>query len=303
MNQLFKKISVTVAAVAAVSALSVSTFAVEGTVTPSGSLRLRAESNTSSEILASLPASSVVEVSAITENGWFQVNYSGKTGFVSGDFLTVGASEVATLPVLKDPIYGVVSEGPLNVRSGASTDNSVVKILNVGTVLTIVDDSADGWYETEDGFVSSNYVEVVSAEKASELRAVVTATASSSSSSGSAVVNFAKSLLGCRYVYGGTTTSGFDCSGFVQYVYKNFGVTLNRSSRDQYSNGVAVSKSNLQAGDLVFFAKNGSTITHVGLYIGNNQFIHASSPTTGVIISDLYGASYNTTYVGARRVI
>lgn len=118
------------------------------------------------------------------------------------------------------------------------------------------------------------------------------------------IVDFAKSYLGNPYVYGGTNLSvGTDCSGFTYAVFRNFGINLGRSSRDQYLNGVSVSKDQLIAGDLVFFNGGTSTINHVGLYIGDGKYIHASTSTTGVIISDLSSAYSKNTYHGARRII
>ena len=118
------------------------------------------------------------------------------------------------------------------------------------------------------------------------------------SSTGSAVVNYAKQFLGYKYVYGGTTTNGFDCSGFTQFVYKHFGITLNRTAAAQYSNGKAVT--DLQAGDLVMFGKSG--INHVGIYIGGNTFIHAANSSRGVTTDTLSSGYYKTNYVGARRI-
>lgn len=126
---------------------------------------------------------------------------------------------------------------------------------------------------------------------------------SSSSSSTSAtrqsIVNFALQFVGNPYVYGGTSlTNGADCSGFTQSVYKNFGISISRTSRDQATNGTAVSLSNVQPGDLIFY-KNGSTIGHVALYIGNGQVVHASSPTSGIKVSNMY---YRTPYC-ARNIL
>lgn len=118
------------------------------------------------------------------------------------------------------------------------------------------------------------------------------------SASGSAVVSYAKQLLGCKYVYGGTSTNGFDCSGFTQYVYKHFGINLNRTAAAQYNNGTSVTE--LQAGDLVMFGKSG--INHVGIYIGGNTFIHAANPSRGVTTDSLSTGYYKTNYVGARRI-
>ena len=123
-------------------------------------------------------------------------------------------------------------------------------------------------------------------------------TENTASGTGSSVVSYAKQFLGCKYVYGGTTTSGFDCSGFTQFVYKHFGVKLNRTAAAQYSNGTAVTS--LQAGDLVMFGKSG--INHVGIYIGGNTFIHAENPSKGVTTTSLSSSYYKNNYVGARRI-
>ncbi len=121
------------------------------------------------------------------------------------------------------------------------------------------------------------------------------------SSKGQAIVNEASKYIGVRYVYGGTTPSGFDCSGLVQYVCRKVGISVNRTSRSQYSNGVAVAKSDLQPGDLVFFSK-GSSISHVGIYAGNGQVIHAPSPGKRVCYIALDKICSYSRYVGARRV-
>ena len=125
------------------------------------------------------------------------------------------------------------------------------------------------------------------------------------SSVGDKMVQMAKSYVGYKYVYGGSNPStGFDCSGLVYYICGKLGYSVNRTADNQIYNGVAVDKANLQPGDLVFFTnyKTNKGIGHVGIYIGNNQFVHASTPTTGVIVSSLGEASYVNRYVGARRI-
>ena len=106
--------------------------------------------------------------------------------------------------------------------------------------------------------------------------------------------------------YGGTSPSGFDCSGFVKYVYAHFGINMNRTASAQMDNGTPVSMSELIPGDVVFFKKAGSSASrasHVGIYIGGGQFIHASTSTTGVIVSDMDYAYYTTGFVGGRRLL
>ena len=110
----------------------------------------------------------------------------------------------------------------------------------------------------------------------------------------------AQKLIGTPYVFGGTTTNGFDCSGFTQYVFKGSGIDLPRTSYAQYGIGTAVSKDELQIGDLVFFATYDSGASHVGIYIGEENFIHAAS--SGIKITGLSDSYYNRRYLGAKRV-
>jgi hypothetical protein len=116
------------------------------------------------------------------------------------------------------------------------------------------------------------------------------------------VVDYAKNFLGVRYVYGGTTPNGFDCSGFTSYVYKHFGISLPRTSGSQFSIGKSVSKSSMLPGDLVFFRNTyRSGISHVGIYIGENKFINAAS--SGVGIASLSSSYWSSKYAGAKRVL
>jgi cell wall-associated NlpC family hydrolase len=116
------------------------------------------------------------------------------------------------------------------------------------------------------------------------------------------IQNVSQKYKGIRYKYGGTTTAGFDCSGYVQFVYKQLGVKLDRSTSAMYSKGTSVSKANLQVGDLVFFKTTAAKVGHVGIYIGNNKFIH-SSTSKGVVVTDINDKYYwGKRYVGAKRV-
>jgi len=132
---------------------------------------------------------------------------------------------------------------------------------------------------------------------------IVEVSRSGSSVTGSRIVDKAAQYLGTPYRYGGASPGGFDCSGFTSYIYSQFGISLSRTAAGQYGNGIAVSKGNLVPGDLVFFSCY-SGIDHAGIYVGNGQFIHSSSPRSGgVIYSSLNSGYYANTYVGARRVI
>lgn len=118
----------------------------------------------------------------------------------------------------------------------------------------------------------------------------------------SQVVSAANKVMGTKYVYGGTTTKGFDCSGFIGYVYKKVGVKLPRTSAAMYKTGKKVSKKNLQTGDLVFFNTSGKGVSHAGIYIGKGKFVHSSS-SKGVSVAKINDPYYwGSKYIGAKRV-
>ncbi len=130
------------------------------------------------------------------------------------------------------------------------------------------------------------------------------AEAEASTVSSSELVEAAKASLGIKYVYGGTTRKGFDCSGYLQYTYKQLGVNLPRTSGSMYNTGTWVNKASLKVGDLVFFgASPGSKrVTHAGMYIGDNKFIHSSS-SKGVSVTSINDKYYwGNRYIGAKRV-
>lgn len=118
------------------------------------------------------------------------------------------------------------------------------------------------------------------------------------------IVNFAKKFIGVRYVYGGKSPRGFDCSGFIGYVYENFGINLSRTAQNMYSNGIRVSRDALRAGDILFFdaspRKSSGAVDHAGIYLGNDNFIHASSSIGVVRIQKL--SQYKGVFLGAKRV-
>lgn len=127
-------------------------------------------------------------------------------------------------------------------------------------------------------------------------------TATASASSFDSLYSSARSYLGVPYKLGGTSRSGIDCSGFTQVVFKQNGISIPRTTGQQFSTGTSVAKSNLKNGDLVFFNTMGRGVSHVGIYVGNNNFIHAST-SRGVMISSIYDPHYwGSRYIGAKRV-
>ena len=134
---------------------------------------------------------------------------------------------------------------------------------------------------------------------------LLTFSAGSVSANSSSMSKNIDDVLGTKYKYGGNTTSGFDCSGFVRYIFDKMDVELPRRSADQALEGTKVAKDNLKAGDLVFFDTSGSNnsgITHVGIYVGDGNFAHASS-SKGVRIDALNSSYYKNRYVTARRIL
>ncbi len=196
----------------------------------------------------------------------------------------------------------------VNVRSGPSTDYDSYGKVNYGDTLTALA-LVDGWYqvsypqaESGTAYISGDYISLtVPAERAS---APVAYGTTSASSAGERIVQIAEQYLGIPYVYGGSTPAGFDCSGFTSYVFKQMGYSLYRSSYQQINNGVPVSKSELQPGDLLLFKKQGaSRIHHVGIYVGDGMMIH--SPQTGDVIkyTSIVSGYYNSCYYAARRIV
>ena len=306
MKRIFRLMVLAFALVVVLMATSVSASAAElktgiGIVDASG-LRLRSEPNTNSNILAT--ASRGEKVVIISEsNGWYYVNYNMELGYMSAEFLDVLDRENADLGTGQVTTY-------VNFRTGPSMNDSIISTLPTGTNVEIIGLNCT-WYKVtcngSTGYIRSDFVDLTESFPCNSYSGPSNSSAAAPTyvSTGSQVVASAKQLMGVPYVWGGTTTRGFDCSGFVQYVYKQYGITLNRTANSQMSNGYYVSADNLQPGDLVFFFGTYSTsgASHVGIYIGNGQFIHASSGSGRVVISDLWSNYYSSHYYGARRVL
>ena len=368
------------AGILCVSTMIAPALAVAGvTNTGSSKLNMRAQASSSASVLAKIPGGSTVEVLNTDTAGWYQVSFSGMTGYVASQYVDLKQSAETSVQ------RGRTNDGPLNIRSGPGTGYGKAGKLSAGTEVTILE-SVNGWYRIEQGYVSADYVTLlttaapaaaVPAETTSEAPVeapansaapedspsetlcgrVVTGSLNVRSGPGTGydkcgkiyagktveiletldgwyripegyvsadyirvmdesdltasgvaaqVVDTALSFLGYPYVYGGSSPKGFDCSGFTSYIYKQFGYSLNRTCSGQLDNGTPVAMSELQPGDLVIFKKYANSAgraSHVGLYIGGGEFIHASTAKVGVIINKLSDAYYTTGFVGGRRII
>ncbi len=299
MNHLTRK-AVKAAVFAALTTLALTAFAsaAEGEIaigagcTTGTSLRMRSEPDTSAAIVTTLNKSVAVALLDDSVSGWYKINYNGSTGYVSSDYLAIDQDNIFTT-------YGRVPEGTVNVRASATTESESLATVSVGTIVT-VNGLEDGWYSVTCEYGTDGYIR-------SDLLVL---TSNASNGKGSSIVETALSHLGTRYVYGGASAGGFDCSGFTMYIYKQFGYSLPHSATSQWLSGMGTkiySISELQPGDLVFFndpsRNKGKACSHAGIYIGNGQHVHASSSrNSGVITSDLTSGYYNTYFVGGLRL-
>lgn len=315
----------------AISALSVSAA---GTVkygigfTTGSSLRLRSEPSTSCTTLAYAAKGEVVVV--IDQVGeWYHVIYNLKEGYMHKNYVSVLTRENAELG------YGKINGTCVNLRSGPGTSYSVVAVGSRNDQAYIIGIN-NGWYKviynSRICYIRSDYLDLTeipyenkaSAKSpiffrggkstgtpvsASALKGGSTNTGSTGTTgtttgsvSGNKIIDFAKQYLGVPYRWGGASPSGFDCSGFVYYVFNNVGITLPRSLAQQQNMGVAVAKSDLQPGDVVYFQNTyAAGISHVGIYVGGGKFIHAPSSGKVVSYADLNSNYYVQHYYGARR--
>lgn len=274
-----------------------------------------------------------------TTSKWVYISVNGKTGWVQKELLMTESQKQEEQPepskenqsqevkYLNKTAY-VASDG-INFRQEPNTDSKILKTFLQNAKITILLEEGN-WYKIkhndQEGYILKMYV----SEKKVEVTSRSSATRQNNtqvqettqtdnkkkeetttdpvttqvSSKASEIVKLAKKYLGSRYVYGGSSPSGFDCSGFTMYLYKQFGVSLPHSATAQSNRGTRVSKANLQPGDIVFFKdyRTNVGIGHCGIYIGNNQFIHASTEKTGVITSSLTSSSYQKRYVTAVRI-
>lgn len=272
-------------------------------------LNVRAQATTSSSIVGKVYAKQSVEINNLagtSSNRWYEVTVNNKRAYVKQEYLTLTKAD------------GTVKASALNIRSYPDLSKSkVIGKLKNGTKVDVMY-KVNGFYKImingSAGFVSDDYVTCkydpyVNKQVLKNVGTIPVWTGGTGSTgntgstgstgntgsnkvTGEDIVNTAMKYLGNPYVYGGTSlTNGTDCSGFTQGVMKLHGITLPRTSRDQSKVGQLVSKSNLQKGDILFYGGSTSSINHCGIYIGNSQMIHASTPSTGIIISGINGSA------------
>lgn len=263
-----------------------------GTVT-ADVLNVRTQPSTASQALGVLYNGAGVNILENSGNGWLKIQYGQGTAYVSADYVSISA----TAPM----VNGTVTASILNIRQQPSLSGAVIAQVPNGAVLSILDTSDSYWFKIRygsiEGYAASEYINTSARQTYNQ----TSRSGYVDRASNAALIEYAKQYLGLPYVYGGSTPSGFDCSGFVQYVFKQFGTNLSRTTYTQVNEGSYVAKSDLQMGDLVFFGSSGN-VSHVGIYISDGNFIHSSHTGDVVKISSINSGYYNTNYYCGRRV-
>ena len=247
-------------------------------------------------------------------NGWVCVEAKTTKGWIRKEKIQKEETKpVVAEPEVEAPVQQTViktlyvNSSSINVRKEANTSSEILANLPVNTSVDVLAEE-NGWSKVKvngtEGYISSSLLSTrkqetsrsATSRKANTTAKQETTSTAPVSGNGSSVVAYAKQFIGTKYTYGGSSPStGFDCSGFTSYVFRNFGVSLPRTSGGQSGAGTPVSRSNLAAGDLVIYSG------HVAIYVGGGQVIHAPRPGKSVCIVPLNQAASN--YLGARRVI
>jgi cell wall-associated NlpC family hydrolase len=305
-----KLVRMAVTAIAAVSLTLPSSLALYQAQVKADALYLR--NAPEGDIISTLPNGTVVAV-LNNSSSWYKVAVDGKQGYVSGEYLTGSQSTDFSIGTGK-----IVCDTSVNLRSEPNTSSTILASMKNGTTVTVTG-VTKGWfnvtYNDKSGYVHPDYINFdsitavasTSTTTSSSSTSVISPSANAVAYSGqsadrAAVLAYAAQFLGTPYVYGGSTPSGFDCSGFTSYVFGNTVGTIPRVAQSQYDATTHVSRSDLLPGDLVFFGSSPSSITHVGIYVGDDQFIH--SPHTGSVVKyDTISLGYENTFQCGGRVI
>lgn len=251
-----------------------------------------------SNIIGKLPSNAAGEILE-TEDGWYKIHSGNITGYVTADSqYTATGQEAIDLAMNSASLMAIVNTDKLNVRTSPTTEASIWTQISKEERYPVIE-QMDGWVQIEldggDEDENNDNAYIATRDNNVEVRYALTEAikfspleeiANQQASRRTQIVNFALKYVGNPYVWGGTSlTRGADCSGFVQAVLRNYGVSLPRTSREQAKVGRAINSSEMRPGDLIFYANSSGTINHVAMYIGNGQIVHAASRKSGIKIS------------------
>ena len=257
-------------------------------VISSGNLNIRQEASTDSEVIGILTNHNACEL--LEDAGeWYKVTSGKVTGYVNKQYLVTG-DEAEAIAEQEIKTVATVNTETLNVRAEKSTEAAVLSQVGNSEAFT-VNSVADGWVEisVDDsvGYISQDYVTLAQALPTAKTIEQVKY-GDGVSDVRASVVSYALQFVGNRYVWGGTSLEkGIDCSGFTMRILGKYGISLPHSSRAQPSYGTKISASEAKPGDLFFYG-SGRSISHVAIYIGNGQIVHASNKRDGIKVSNAY---------------
>ena len=257
-------------------------------VISSGNLNIRQEASTDSEVVGILTNHNACEL--LEDAGdWYKVTSGKVTGYVSKQYLVIG-DEAEAIAEQEIKTVATVNTETLNVRAEKSTEAAVLSQVGNSEAFT-VNSVADGWVEisVDDsvGYISQDYVTLAQALPTAKTIEQVKY-GDGVSDVRASVVSYALQFVGNRYVWGGTSLeNGVDCSGFTMRILGKYGISLPHSSKAQPSYGTKISASEAKPGDLFFYG-SGRSISHVAIYIGNGQIVHASNKRDGIKVSNAY---------------
>jgi len=257
-------------------------------VISSGNLNIRQEASTDSEVVGILTNHNACEL--LEDAGdWYKVTSGKVTGYVSKQYLVIG-DEAEAIAEQEIKTVATVNTETLNVRAEKSTEAEVLSQVGNSEAFT-VNSVADGWVEisVDDsvGYISQDYVTLAQALPTAKTIEQVKY-GDGVSDVRASVVSYALQFVGNRYVWGGTSLeNGVDCSGFTMRILGKYGISLPHSSKAQPSYGTKISASEAKPGDLFFYG-SGRSISHVAIYIGNGQIVHASNKRDGIKVSNAY---------------
>lgn len=252
-------------------------------------LNVRESASTDSSVVGKMTKNSACEILG-TEGDWTQITSGSVTGYVKTEFLLTGDA-AKSIANGEKKMMAIANTDGLRVRETPSTEAAVVARVGNGEKLIALSDIADGWLQVEiddvRGYVYAEYVgleeQLPTAQSMKELQY-----GDGVSNTRVDLVSYACQFVGNPYVWGGTSlTRGADCSGFTMSVFAKYGIYLPHSSRAQPYSGTIISASEAKPGDLFFYG-SGKSISHVAIYIGNGQIVHASNERTGIIISNAF---------------
>ena len=257
-------------------------------VISSGNLNIRQEASTDSEVIGILTNHNACEL--LEDAGdWYKVTSGKVTGYVNKQYLVTG-DEAEAIAEQEIKTVATVNTETLNVRAEKSTEAEVLSQVGNSEAFT-VNSVADGWVEisVDDsvGYISQDYVTLAQALPTAKTIEQVKY-GDGVSDVRASVVSYALQFVGNRYVWGGTSLeNGVDCSGFTMRILGKYGISLPHSSKAQPSYGTKISASEAKPGDLFFYG-SGSSISHVAIYIGNGQIVHASNKRDGIKVSNAF---------------